>query len=200
MKKIVGMALAVAALAGAGVGLAQTAEEAAGKDSMQAARPVAKGATQDLSKVAVPDKIPPGYRAWTLISVAREEGATDDLRAILGNEAAVVALRSGKYPLPDGAIIARLAWSYDALAESAAAFGKPQSHVAGHPKNGLQFMVRDSTKYAATGGWGYVQFDDGKPSDAAKQQACFACHTVVKNRDYVFNRFAPDPPNGIAGN
>ena len=158
MKKIVGMALAVTALAGAGVGLAQTAEEAAGKDSMQAARPVAKGATQDLSKVAVPDKIPPGYRAWTLISVAREEGATDDLRAILGNEAAVVALRSGKYPLPDGAIIARLAWSYDALAESAAAFGKPQSHVAGHPKNGLQFMVRDSTKYAASGGWGYVQF------------------------------------------
>jgi hypothetical protein len=59
MKKIVGMALAVTALAGAGVGLAETAKAAAGKDSMQAATPVAKGATQDLGKVAVPDKLRP---------------------------------------------------------------------------------------------------------------------------------------------
>ncbi|MCX4151533.1 MULTISPECIES: cytochrome P460 family protein [Paraburkholderia] len=136
--------------------------------------------------------LPAGYREWTLISVAREEGKIDDLRAILGNEAAIKTLQESKYPIPNGAIIARLAWSYDELEESAKAFGQSQSHVAGHPKNGVQFMVKDATKYASTGGWGYAQFDPGKSYNTADQHACFACHSVVKNRDFVFNRFAPD--------
>lgn len=57
-------------------------------------------------------KIPFGYRDWRLISVAREEGDLDDLRAILGNDIAIKAYREGKLPFPDGTIIARLAWSY----------------------------------------------------------------------------------------
>lgn len=133
--------------------------------------------------------IPPGFRDWKLVTVAREEGRNDDIRAILGNDEAIRALQSGKYPLPDGTILARLAWSYSPLAESGKAFGQPQSHVAGHPKNGVQFMVKDSVQYASTGGWGYAEFDSGKP--AGNAQACFACHAVVKDRDYVFNRFAP---------
>ena len=99
-------------------------------------------------------KIPSGYRDWRLISVAHEEGALNDLRAILGNDIAIKASREGTLPFPDGAIIARLAWSYDPLEESEKAFGRPQSFVAGPPKNGVQFMVKDSRKYASTGGWG----------------------------------------------
>src|SRR5882757_9449983 len=76
-------------------------------------------------------KIPPGYRDWRLISVAHEEGALEDLRAILGNDIALKASREGKLPYPDGAIIARLAWSYDPLEESEKAFGRLQSFVAG---------------------------------------------------------------------
>jgi len=134
--------------------------------------------------------IPDGYRAWQLITVAREEGKLDDLRAILGNDIAVNAARAGKEAYPDGAILARLAWSYEPLAESAQAFGQPQSHVVGHPKNGLQLMVKHSSRYASTGGWGFAQFDGGKPSPQAVQNSCFACHSVVKNRDFVFNRYA----------
>jgi hypothetical protein len=26
-------------------------------------------------------------------------------------------------------------------------------------------MVKDSRKYASTGGWGFAHFDDGKPAD-----------------------------------
>ena len=55
-------------------------------------------------------KIPPGYRDWRLISVAHEAGNLNDLRAVLGNDVAIKAYREGKLPLPDGAIIARLAW------------------------------------------------------------------------------------------
>jgi len=52
-------------------------------------------------------------------------------------------------------------------------------------------MVKDSGKYAATGGWGFAQFDDGKPAGEAVHNTCFACHQVVKARDFVFNRYAP---------
>src|ERR1700688_4045552 len=136
-------------------------------------------------------KIPPGYRDWRLISVAHEEGKLNDLRAILGNDVAIKASREGKLPYPDGTIIARLAWSYDPLAESSQAFGRLQSFVAGPPKNGVQFMVKDSSKYASTGGWGFAQFDDGKPASEAVHNTCFPCHAIVEARDLVFNRYAP---------
>src|SRR5688572_90689 len=63
-------------------------------------------------------EIPPGYRDWKLISVAREEGDLDDIRAILGNDIAIKAYREGTLPFPEGTIIARLAWSFDASEEN----------------------------------------------------------------------------------
>jgi hypothetical protein len=136
-------------------------------------------------------EIPPGYRDWRLISVAHEEGDLNDLRAILGNDVAIKAYREGKLPFPDGTIIARLAWSYVPSEENNKVFGRPQSFVAGPPKNGVQFMVKDSRKYASTGGWGFAQFNDGKPADEAVHKTCFACHEPAKARDFVFTRYAP---------
>jgi hypothetical protein len=138
-------------------------------------------------------KLPAGYRDWRLISVAREEGSLDDIRAVLGNDVAIKAYREGTRPFPDGTIIARLAWAHLPSEENNKVFGKAQSFVAGPPKNGVQFMVKDSTKYASTGGWGYSQFDDGKPlTDRAMLQSCFACHQAVKDRerDFVFTHYA----------
>lgn len=134
--------------------------------------------------------LPEEYRDWRLISVAREQGSLDDIRAVLGNDIAIQAAREGRLPYPDGTIIARIAWSYDPLAESEEAFGSPQSFVAGHPKNGVQFMVKDSARFATTGGWGFAHFDDGRPASEAVHDACFACHTVVAERDFVFARYA----------
>jgi len=136
-------------------------------------------------------EIPPGYRDWTLISVAREEGSIDDIRAILGNDVAIKAYRAGTAPFPEGTIIARIAWSFDPSEENNKVFGQPQSFVAGAPKNGVQFMIKDSKKYASTGGWGYGHFDDGKPADASVLRTCFPCHAAVKPRDFVFTRYAP---------
>jgi hypothetical protein len=135
--------------------------------------------------------IPPGYRDWKLISVAHEEGNLNDIRAILGNDIAIKAYRDGQHPFPDGSIIARLAWSYTASEENNKVFGRPQSFVAGAPKNGIQFMVKDSKKYAATGGWAYVQFDDGKPAAAQMLKSCYSCHEAFKDHDSVFTHYAP---------
>ena len=134
--------------------------------------------------------IPPGYRDWKLISVAHEEGNLNDLRALLGNDVAIKAYREGKLPFPDGTIIARLAWSYVPSEENNKVFGRSQSFVAG-PATNLQFMVKNSKKYAATGGWGFAQFKDGKPADAALLKTCFPCHEPVKARDFVFTQYAP---------
>src|SRR5258708_38683966 len=117
---------------------------------------------------------PPGYREWRLISVAHEEGDLNDLRAILGNDVAIKASREGKLPYPDGTIIARLACSYDPLEESEKAFGRAQTFVAVPPKNGVQFMVKDSRKYASTGGWGFAQSDDGKPASQPVHNTSFS--------------------------
>jgi hypothetical protein len=136
-------------------------------------------------------KLPPGYRDWKLISVAHEKGDLNDLRAILGNEVALEAYREGKTAFPDGAIIARLAWQYLPSEENDEAFGRPQSFVPGPPVNGVQFMVKDSRKYAATGGWGFSHFDDGKPADATVIASCFPCHQAAKDLDLVFTRYAP---------
>jgi Cytochrome P460 len=134
--------------------------------------------------------IPPGYRDWKLISVAHEEGNLNDLRALLGNDVAIKAYRAGKLPFPDGTIIARLAWSYVPSEENNKVFGRSQSFVAG-PATNVQFMVKNSKKYGATGGWGFAQFKDGKPADAALLKTCFPCHEPVKARDFVFTQYAP---------
>jgi Cytochrome P460 len=135
-------------------------------------------------------KIPPGYRDWKLISVAHEEGNLNDLRAVLGNDLAIKAYREGKLPFPDGTIIARLAWTYVPSEENNKVFGRAQSFVPGSVTN-VQFMVKDSKKYAATGGWGFAQFKDGKPDPAAALKTCFPCHEPVKARDFVFTQYAP---------
>lgn len=135
-------------------------------------------------------EIPPGYRDWKLVSVAHEEGTLNDIRAILGNDVAVTAYREGKLPFPDGAIIARLAWEYLPSEENNKVFGRRQSFVAGHPTNGVQFMVKDSKKYAATGGWGFAHFNDGVSADDTFMQSCFPCHQAIKPRDLVFTRYS----------
>ena len=134
--------------------------------------------------------IPPGYRDWKLISVAHEEGNLNDLRALLGNEVAIYAYRQAKLPFPDGTMIARLAWSYVPSEGNDKVFGRAQSFVPG-PATNVQFMVKDSKKYAATGGWGFAQFKDGKPADEALLKTCFPCHEPVKARDFVFTQYAP---------
>ena len=137
-------------------------------------------------------EIPAGYRDWKLVSVAHEEGNLNDIRAILGNDAAITAYREGK-PFPEGAIIGRIAWRHVPSPENNKAFGREQSFVPGDaPPWYLQFMVKDSKKYAATGGWGYAQFDkEGKPGPESDMKKCFPCHQAVKDRDFVFTRYTP---------
>jgi cytochrome P460 len=134
--------------------------------------------------------IPPGYRDWRFISVSHEAGSLNSIGAVLGNDVAIKAYREGKLPFPDGTIIAALHYGHTPSAENNKVFGQAQSFVPG-PATNIQFMVKDSTKYAATGGWGFATFVDGKPAAAASMKSCFPCHNQTKASDLVFTHYAP---------
>ena len=141
--------------------------------------------------------IPPGYRDWKVIAVDHlVTDKIDQLRAQLGNETAIKAFKEGTVPFPDGTIIAALHWtrvpSEDNNKALAGAFPGAKSFVVGSAVN-VQFMVKDSKKYAATGGWGFADFKNGKPGDKALHEACFPCHEPAKAHDFVFAHYAPTP-------
>ena len=143
-------------------------------------------------------KIPAGYRDWKVIAVAQllVPGKADQLRAQLGNEIAIKAFKEGTIPFPDGTVIAALHWnrvpSEDNDKVLVDAFPGAQSFVVESAVN-VQFMVKDSKKYAATGGWGFGDFKGEKPGDEALHKACFGCHVPAKAHDYVFAHYAPRP-------
>jgi hypothetical protein len=141
--------------------------------------------------------IPSGYRDWKLISLNKlDTDKVPQLRAQLGNDIAIKAFKEGTLPFPDGSIIAALHWNEVSSKESdqivGAVFPGAHSAFAGPPAN-VQFMVKDSKKYAATGGWGFADFKDGKPSTRAVHEACFGCHVPAKDRDFVFAHYALAP-------
>lgn len=136
--------------------------------------------------------LPDGYRDWKLISVAHEAGKNNDIRAILGNDIAVKAFRDNTRPFPDGTIIVRIAWQYQASPRNDAVFPAPQSFVAGAPTN-VQVSTKDSARYAASGGWGYGQFESGIPNrNVALIKTCSSCHAKLeKSSDFVFTHYSP---------
>jgi hypothetical protein len=107
-------------------------------------------AAQEAAPIFVTE-IPPGYRDWQFISVAHEEGNLNSFAGILGNDVAIKAYRDRTIPFPDGTIIAALHYRFVPSAENNKVFGRDQSFVPGAPTN-IQFMVKDSTRYASTGG------------------------------------------------
>jgi hypothetical protein len=140
-------------------------------------------------------KIPDGYRDWKLIAVTQLVTAKGtQLRAQVGNDIAFKAYQDGKLPFPDGSIIVALHWTRVSSESNNKILDGPfpgdQSFVVGSRVN-MQIMVKDSKKYAASAGWGFADFKDGKPGDEALHKTCFPCHEPSKDRDFVFARFAP---------
>ncbi|RAO78180.1 cytochrome P460 family protein [Dyella jiangningensis] len=129
--------------------------------------------------------LPEGYRHWEVIAPAMEAAPLDELRVVVGNATAIKAYRNQTLPFPDGSVLVKLAWKQKPSPEFAPAT------IPGAATT-VQVMVKDSRRYAATGGWGFGRFIDGKPADEAQHRTCFACHQAkVNGHDFVFTRFAP---------
>jgi Cytochrome P460 len=150
----------------------------------------ASGQAEESSAPVYLTELPSGYRDWKMISVAHEEGDLHSFAIVLGNDVAVKAYREKKLPYPDGTIIAALHYSFVPSADNNKVFGRKQSFVPGPPSN-VQWEVKDSKKYAATGGWGFGQANaNGKPVEEAQFKTCAPCHAEAPH-DFVFTRYAP---------
>ena len=137
-----------------------------------------------------------GYEGWQTIATSHNEKVVG---AILGNPAMIDAYRAGipgnGKPFPDGAKMAKIHWT-----PKQNAFFK-EATVPGELLN-VDFMAKDSKRFADSGGWGYAVFDydaasdtfkpgtlEGKPPQGNDAKCGFACHTTAKNRDYVFTDY-----------
>ena len=138
-----------------------------------------------------------GYEGWQVINLSQNNGK---LAVILGNPAMIEAYRAGipgnGKPFPDGARMAKIHW---VPKKNEAYPGQPLVPGTLHD---VDFMVKDSKRFADSGGWGWAAFEydaasetfrPGTVSDQPPQgndaKCGFGCHTIVKNRDYVFTEY-----------
>ncbi|MBI4849048.1 MAG: cytochrome P460 family protein [Nitrospirae bacterium] len=127
--------------------------------------------------------MPESYKDWRIIAPSHRSD-NNTIRVVLGNTTAVQAARKGKTnPWPDGTVFAKLVW------KNKAHENWPTATIPGEFVH-AEFMIKDSKKYPATGGWGFARWlgMEQKPygKDAGFVQECFGCHTPVKENDYVF--------------
>jgi hypothetical protein len=138
-----------------------------------------------------------GYEGWQTISLSQNDHM---MAVIVGNPAMIKAYQAGSpgngKPFPDGARMAKIHWT------------PKKSDNPGNPSvpdtlHDVDFMVKDSKRFADSGGWGYAMFEydaasgtyrPGTVEDSPPQEndaKCgFGCHTIVKSRDYVFTDYA----------
>jgi hypothetical protein len=157
-------------------------------------------AAQDKYTVKVPGGLAfsefRGYEAWQVVSIS-QDGAL--IAAVLANPVMIQAYLAGVpgngKPFPDGAKLAKIHWNPKKMATF------PAATVPG-TQHDMDFMVKDSKRFADSGGWGYAVFDydtasdtftpgtlAGKPPQGNDAKCGFACHTTVKARDYVFTDY-----------
>ena len=121
------------------------------------------------------------YKDWPVLGVSHRQ-EKNSVRAIVGNAVAMKAARTGKTaPWPDGTVIAKLKW------EAKAHPNWPQAIVPGE-FSGAEAMIKDSKKFAETGGWGFAHWEGEKlvMNDKDASATCFACHMPMKDADYVY--------------
>ena len=137
-----------------------------------------------------------GYENWQVVSVSEDGGK---LAAILANPAMIDAYRAGVpgngKPFPEGSKMAKIHWTPKKLETF------PAATVPG-TQHDVDFMVKDSKRFADSGGWGYAVFEydsasgvfapgtlASTPPQGNDAKCGFACHSIVKTRDYVFSEY-----------
>ena len=158
-------------------------------------------ATQNKDTVQVPGGLAfsefRGYEDWPVVAVSQPEGK---LNVIVANTAMIEAYLAGipdnGQRFPDGSKMAKIAWKSKKSAEAPFDVSIPDTLA------GVGFMVKDSSRFADAGGWGWAQFNYDPASDTftpateaddppQKNDAkCgFACHTIAEAKDYVFTAY-----------
>jgi hypothetical protein len=148
---------------------------------------------QDKYSVSVPNGLAfsefRGFEDWQTVAVSQ---AGDLIEVILANPAMIAAYRAGVpgngQPFPDGAKLAKIHWKTKTSAEA------PSPTLVPDALHDIDFMARDSKRFAGTGNWGYAQFNYDVASDAFTPEGSgadcgYSCHTIVAKKDFVFTAY-----------
>ena len=139
-----------------------------------------------------------GYESWQTVSMSHNDKVT---AVILADPVMIKAYQSGipgnGKPFPDGSKMAKIHWNSTKLETF------PTATVPGSLHD-VDFMVKDSKRFADSGGWGWAAFkydaasatfapftQADMPPQANDAKCGLACHTIVRSRDYVFTDYAP---------
>jgi hypothetical protein len=144
-----------------------------------------------LAKSANDVPFPTGFRSWFAINsmiVGKDSPLSAQiggLHIIYANPKALATLRkAGPFPYPDGAV----------FADDVHDFTIKDGTTSEGPKKAVTVMVKDSAKYASTGGWGFQVWAGGDPKKPLIDDAtvpCYTCHTQQKDKDFVFSTWIP---------
>jgi hypothetical protein len=150
-------------------------------------------AAQDKYTVKVPNGLSfsefRGFEDWPTVAVSQ---AGDLIEVIVANPVMIKAYRAGVpgngKPFPDGSKMAKIHWKAKKSAEA------PDPTTVPDTLHDIDFMVRDSKRFSNTGAWGYAQFNYDAASDTFTPEGSgadcgYACHTIVKAKDYVFTAY-----------
>lgn len=134
-----------------------------------------------------------GYETWQDVAVSQVDGG---LKVIVGNTTMINAYREGipgnGKPFPEGSIIVKIEWSQRKNPAS------PYFVMEPDILKSISFIEKDSKKFPETSGWGYAQFIYDAASDTFTpfgsgnsfgKQECYACHTAVAVKDYIFTSY-----------
>jgi hypothetical protein len=138
-----------------------------------------------------------GYERWQVVSLSHT--GEQVMAVILGNPLMIDAYHAGipgnGKPFPDGAKMAKIHW----IPRKLETF--PTATVPGMLHD-VDFMVKDSQRFADGGGWGYAAFrfnaasakfmpadTTDMPPQGNDAKCGVGCHTIVKGRDYVFTEY-----------
>ncbi len=133
-----------------------------------------------------PVDYPEGYRNWahvksTLVSPAHARFATmGGFQHIYANAQAMAGYRTRVFP--EGSVIV---FDWLEMKDKAGAFEEGA-------RRQIDVMVKDSVRFAASGGWGFQRFvKDSKTELAAAPtpQQCFACHMQLKKDGLVLSMY-----------
>ena len=157
-------------------------------------------AAQDKYTVKVPNGLAfsefRGYEGWETVAISHNEKV---MALILANPVMIKAYQAGipgnGKPFPDGSKMAKIHWVPKKLETF------PSAMVPG-TLHDVDFMAKDSKRFADSGGWGYAVFDydaasntftpgttAGTPPQGNDAKCGYACHTRAKARDYVFTEY-----------
>lgn len=130
-----------------------------------------------------------GYEHWEVVAVSQPE---DVLKVILANPVMIEAYQAGVpgngKPFPDGSKIAKIQWKPKKSAEAPFSVNVPDTLKS------VGFIIKDSKRFPDTGGWGYAEFPYDPASDTftplgSGTNCGYACHTIVKAKDYIFTAY-----------